>query len=85
MGDMVDFDFTPNEQKEIQRLAFLYRREARKCYSIKAYLSGCILMGAAMEALLLATINCYPELVLEAKYAPKIKNNKINKVKKCFI
>lgn len=70
---MIDFDFNLKQQKEVMRLAFLYKREAKKCYFAKAYLSGCILMGAAMEALLLSTINCFPELILGAKTAPKIK------------
>lgn len=70
---MIDFDFTLDQQKEIQRIALQYKREAKKCYSAKAYLSGCILIGAAMEGLLLSTINCFPEIILTAKSAPRAK------------
>ena len=73
---MIDFDFSLDEQDRIQNLAFEYRNEAEKCQSAGAYLSGCILMGSALEALLLTTINCFPQLVLKAKSVPK-KNGKI--------
>ena len=69
----VDFDFTLDQQKAIQRIALQYKREAEKCYSAKAYLAGCVLIGAAMEGLLLSTINCFPELIFAVKSAPRIK------------
>lgn len=78
---MNDFDFSLEQQKRIQHLAFLYRNEAEKCFSVKAYLSGCILIGAAFEALLLSTINSFPELVLNAKNTPK-NDGKIKKLER---
>ena len=67
---MTGFDFNLEQQNKIHRIAIQYKREARKCYTAKAYLSGCILMGAAMEALLLSAINCFPEIISTAKSAP---------------
>ena len=72
---LMDFYFTLDQQKEIQRIALLYKREAEKCYSSRAYLSGCVLMGAALEGLLLSAFNCIPELVSITEIAPRIKGN----------
>src|SRR5262249_28680119 len=37
----------------------LYHREAKRCERTKAYLSGCVMAGAALEALLLAMVAMY--------------------------
>ena len=76
---MLNFDFSLDKQKEILRIALLYRMEAKKCYSTKAYLAGCIMMGAALEALLLASLNSYPPLILDVKGVPK-KDGKIERI-----
>lgn len=76
-----EFDFKFEKQKEIQYLAFLYKEEAKKCYQNEAYLSGCILIGAALEALLLSTITTFPELARGAQCIPKSKG-KIKKLDK---
>ncbi len=39
----------------------LYRDEARKCGDAGAPLAGCVLLGSAMEAALLAMAQCFPE------------------------
>lgn len=78
---MIDFDFSLEQQKKIQHMALLYKKEAEKCFSVGAYLSSCILIGAALEALLLSTINSFPELVLNAKTTPRIRG-KIKKLEK---
>jgi hypothetical protein len=70
---MEDFALSTEQEKEILSLAALYRREAKKCFGAKAYLSGCVLIGAAMEAILLSAINCFPEIIASAKCAPKNK------------
>jgi len=69
-GEMIDFDFTLDQQIEIYHIAILYKGEARKCYLGKAYLAGCILMGAALEGVLLATLNTVPQLISDAKGVP---------------
>ncbi len=82
MEDNYDFCVSLDEQIEIQNLAFLYRKEARKCSFFRAHLSGCILIGAAFEALLLASINSFPEYVIESNNAPRTRNKKIKALKK---
>ena len=78
---MEDFVLSPEQEKEILRLATKYKGEAEKCFGAKAYLSGCVLMGAAMEALLLSMVNCFPEIVASTKCAPK-KNGKIKRLER---
>jgi hypothetical protein len=70
---MEKFVLSTEQEKEILSLATLYKREAKKCFGAKAYLSGCVLMGAAMEAILLSAANCFPEIIAFAKCAPKKK------------
>ena len=76
---MKNFALSSEQEKEIMPLAIQYKREAKKCLGAKAYLSGCVLMGAAMEAILLSTANCFPEIVMSTKHAPK-KNGKIKRL-----
>lgn len=51
----------------------MYRREATKCETSKAYLVGCAAIGAALEALLLAMIHIYSSEVEGAGLAVKTK------------
>jgi len=70
---MKRFDFSLEKQIKIHRISLFYKREAEKCLNAKAYLSGCIFIGAAMEGLLITTINCCYYLILETKSAPRKK------------
>jgi hypothetical protein len=70
---MVGYIFSKAQEKEILSLARLYKREAKKCFDAKAYLAGCILIGAAMESILLSAANLFPEIITSAKCAPKRK------------
>ena len=70
---MEDFVLSSEQGGEILSIATLYKREAKKCFRAKAYLSGCVLMGAAMEALLFSAINCFPWKIASVKCAPKSK------------
>lgn len=71
---MEDFTLSTDQEKGIMPLAIQFKKEAKKCFSAKAYLSGCVLMGAAMEAILLSTVNCFPaEIFVSTKYVPKVK------------
>lgn len=67
------------QEKGILQLAIKYKQEAKKCYKAKAYLSGCVLIGAAMETILLATANCFTGNVLSSRSAPK-KKGKIKRL-----
>ncbi len=70
---MEDFDLSAEEEQEVIRLANLYKQEAEKCYNAGAYLAGCVLIGAALEAVLLSALNCLPDVVVSAKCAPREK------------
>jgi len=76
---MENIGFTLAKQELIHSISVNYKREAEKCYKAKAYLSGCILIGAAMEGLLLVTVNCFDFLIHDVKSAPKVKG-KIKKL-----
>jgi hypothetical protein len=50
----------------------MYRREADRCQTSKAYLAGCAAVGAALEALLLAMIHIFEDEVEAAGLVVKI-------------
>ena len=56
-------------EKQFQKLNELIaeiEKEIEKCESARAYLAGCILIGAALESLLLAVVDIYPDEVKNA-------------------
>ena len=55
---------------EILRLSRLYHREAARCGKAKAYVAGCAMAGAALEAALVAMLHLHGEDVEAAGYAP---------------
>ena len=70
---MPTFELSESVFNETLRLALQYRREAEKCQNAKAFLAGCIMMGAAFEAMLLSFANCYPAEALTSSAAPRRK------------
>ncbi len=52
---------TDGEEKELYRLQRLYWNEALRCEEAKAYLAGCVMLGSALETLLILMINCYDD------------------------
>ena len=64
---------TAEEERELYRLQRLYWREALRCEKAKAYLAGCILLGSALETLLILMINVYPEEAERTGKAPSRK------------
>jgi len=70
---MSTFELSDDVFNEVIRLANQYRREAEKCQEAKAYLAGCVMIGAAFEAVLLSFANCYPEEASKATTAPRRK------------
>lgn len=50
-----------DEEKELYRLQRLYWREALRCEEAKAYLAGCVMLGSALETLLILMINCHAD------------------------
>jgi hypothetical protein len=61
------------QEKELYRLNRLYWQEALRCEQAKAYLAGCVMLGSALETLLMLMINCYPEEAERTGVAPKTK------------
>ena len=67
------------EEKELWRLSRLYWQEALRCERTKAYLAGCVILGSALETLLILMINCFSD---EAEHTGKIPLHK-GKPKPC--
>jgi hypothetical protein len=61
---MSDFTLDDDFHNEILRLSRTYYQQAEKCHDNGAFLAGCVMIGAALEATLLAFANCFPEDVL---------------------
>jgi len=70
---MTTFELSDDLFDEVLRLARQYQREAGRCRESKAYLAGCVMIGAAFEASLLAFANCYSEEALGSVAAPRRK------------
>lgn len=51
---------TDTQEKEFYRLSRLYWQQALRCEEAKAYLAGCVMLGSALETMLILMINCYP-------------------------
>jgi len=49
-----------DEERELHRLSHVYWKEALKCEKAKAFLAGSVLVGSALETLLILMVNCYP-------------------------
>ena len=54
------------EEKELYRLQRFYWHEALRCEESKAYLAGFVMLGSALETLLILMVNCYPDEAQQA-------------------
>jgi hypothetical protein len=52
---------TDEEEKELYRLQRFHWQEALRCQESKAYLAGCVMLGSALEALLILMVNVFPD------------------------
>jgi hypothetical protein len=68
-----EFELTENQFKELMRLCRVYRREADRAMEARAYLAGCVMIGAALEAALVAMCDCYFDEI-PAELIPKERN-----------
>jgi len=50
---------TEDEEKELWRLNRFYWKEAKRCEEAKAYLAGCVMLGSALENILMLMISLY--------------------------
>jgi len=71
---MSAFELPDRIFNEIIRLSRQYYREAEKCREANAFLAGCIMIGSALEAMLLAFANCYPEEASNSTAVPRKRN-----------
>jgi hypothetical protein len=62
---------TDQEERELHRLSRFYWKEAMRCEEAKAYLAGCVMLGSALETLLILMVNCYAEQAESTGQAPK--------------
>jgi hypothetical protein len=64
---------TDEEEKELYRLQRFYWKEALRCEEAKAYLAGCVMLGSALETLLIQMINCHADEADQTGKVPTIK------------
>ncbi len=69
------FKLHEKQYQELLRLCGLYRREAKGCMEGKSYLAGCVMIGAALEADLIATCHCFSDKI-PSELIPRKKNSK---------
>ncbi len=67
--DLLTFD--DDEENEFYRLSRFYWKEAVRCEEAKAYLAGCVMLGSALETLLILMVNCYSEQAAATGQLPK--------------
>lgn len=64
------------KEREMWRLYRYYLREAERCEKSDSYLAGCIMLGSALEALLMIMTYTYPEDAISTGLLPQ-KNGKV--------
>ena len=72
---MKQLDLSEFQFEHLMQLCRLYRREADRSMKAKAYLAGCVMIGAALEADLVAMCSCYFDEI-KAELIPKDRNGK---------
>lgn len=65
------FSLTDEQFSALLRLSNLYRRQALRCLDAKAYIAGSVMVGAALEAYLVALVHVREEEVITWPYLPK--------------
>jgi hypothetical protein len=66
---------TDDEHREDYRLAGLYWREALRCEGAKAYLAGCAMLAASLEAWLILKVDAASDEALANGKAPMRKGS----------
>jgi hypothetical protein len=65
-------NLTEDQARELYRLARTYQREARRCEEAKAYLAGCIMLGASLETMLKLIVYVYEDEAAATGKVPTI-------------
>ena len=60
-GVMAFTTLSDEEEKELYRLSRIYWQEAERCEGAKAYLAGCVMLGSALESLLIIMVNAHSD------------------------
>ena len=61
-GTVLTFaDLDDREYEELLRLTKVYGRQARRCRKAKAYLAGCVMLGAVLEGDLIAMMHLFAD------------------------
>lgn len=68
---MSTFELPEETYKRVLTLSRTYHREALKCQDGKAFLAGCVMATAALEAWLVAIANCYTDEATASAAAPR--------------
>ena len=67
---------TEDQQKELYRLQQFYWAEAERCEKTGAHLAGCVMLGSAVECLLLLFTNIFFDEALKTEQVPQHGNGK---------
>ena len=64
------------EERELRQLSGYYWKEALRCEEAKAYLAGCVMLGSALETLLMLMVDGYADEVEATGTVPILRNGK---------
>lgn len=65
--------FTQEEAKDLFRITTYYWKEARRCEEAGAYLAACVLIGSALEAMLMLVVYVYDGEALATGKIPTVR------------
>lgn len=63
-------ELSDEETKALWKVFRFNLREARRCESAKAFLAGSVMVGAALETILILMVDCYPDEALATGLVP---------------
>jgi len=69
----------PPNDRDLQKLMLFYKAQADRCGKTKAFFAGCLCLGSALEAGLLAMAGCFEEEVREAQTFRKASKKDLRK------
>jgi hypothetical protein len=71
------YQLTQAQEKELYRLQRFYWAEAKRCEDANAHLAGCVMVGSAVECLLILFTDIFFKEAIATGEAPTRKNGKI--------
>jgi len=75
--DEKDSQLTEDQLKELNRLQRFYWSEAKRSEAANAHLAGCVMLGSAVECLLLLFTDIYLDEALKTGETPRNRNGKM--------